>query len=245
MKPFGRRDIYLHGQATCCSIMMITAILGTVDRESQGAQWGIGALLIIFTFVYDISIGPVCYSLVAEIGSTRLRSKTVVLARNLCGFRITLHVRCAHHCRQLGWSRRRYPQPIHAQYYCCKCLSAFPVARFGTATNGQWNWGPKSGYLWFGTGMLGLVWVSPRYLPEEYHLKSFRATSVFLSPRDDLTESLTSSSRRKCRHASSRVQKWTNSRRLSALQPQEERVWFIRFRKQLAEGRGGWRCQTG
>lgn len=63
--------------------MIITAILGTVDRESKGAQWGIGALLIIFTFTYDISVGPVCYSLVAEIGSTRLRSKTVVLARNL------------------------------------------------------------------------------------------------------------------------------------------------------------------
>jgi hypothetical protein len=75
MKPFGRRDIYLYGQATCCSIMMITAILGTVNREPQGAQWGIGALLIIFTFVYYISIGPVCYSLVAEIGSTRLRSR--------------------------------------------------------------------------------------------------------------------------------------------------------------------------
>jgi SP family general alpha glucoside:H+ symporter-like MFS transporter len=83
MKPFGRRDIYLVGQCILVVIMLITAILGTVDRESQGAQWGIGALLIIFTFVYDITIGPVCYSLVAEIGSTRLRSKTVVLARNL------------------------------------------------------------------------------------------------------------------------------------------------------------------
>lgn len=83
MKPFGRRDIYIVGQTVLVVIMLITAILGTVDRESQGAQWGIGALLIIFTFVYDISVGPVCYSLVAEIGSTRLRSKTVVLARNL------------------------------------------------------------------------------------------------------------------------------------------------------------------
>ena len=83
MRPFGRRDLYLYGQGILVCIMLITAILGTVDRTSTGAQYGIGGLLILFTFVYDITIGPVCYSLVAEIGSTRLRSKTVVLARNL------------------------------------------------------------------------------------------------------------------------------------------------------------------
>jgi SP family general alpha glucoside:H+ symporter-like MFS transporter len=75
MKPFGRRDLYLYGQATLVLIMLITAVLGTIDRESKGAQYGIGGLLILFTFVYDITIGPVCYALVAEIGSTRLRSK--------------------------------------------------------------------------------------------------------------------------------------------------------------------------
>jgi len=83
MKRFGRRDLYLYGQAILVCIMLITAILGTVDRTSKGAQYGIGGLLILFTFMYDITIGPVCYCLVAEIGSTRLRSKTVVLARNL------------------------------------------------------------------------------------------------------------------------------------------------------------------
>ena len=40
-------------------------------------------MLMIFTFVYDCTIGPVCYSLVAELSSTRLRQKSVVLARNL------------------------------------------------------------------------------------------------------------------------------------------------------------------
>jgi SP family general alpha glucoside:H+ symporter-like MFS transporter len=39
-------------------------------------------LLLIFTAVYDASIGPLCYTLVSEIPSTRLRSKTIVLARN-------------------------------------------------------------------------------------------------------------------------------------------------------------------
>jgi SP family general alpha glucoside:H+ symporter-like MFS transporter len=40
-------------------------------------------MLLVYTFFYDISVGPVCYSLVSEIPTTRLRIKTVVLARNL------------------------------------------------------------------------------------------------------------------------------------------------------------------
>jgi MFS transporter, SP family, general alpha glucoside:H+ symporter len=44
--------------------------------------WGIGALMLIYTFVYDLTIGPVCYSLVAELSSTRLKAKSIVLARN-------------------------------------------------------------------------------------------------------------------------------------------------------------------
>ena len=40
-------------------------------------------MILIYTFTYDATVGPVCYSLVAEISSTRLRNKTVVLARDL------------------------------------------------------------------------------------------------------------------------------------------------------------------
>lgn len=84
MKRVGRRDIYFWGQVVLVTIMLITGILGSVDRQSEGALWGIGGLLIIFSLTYQFTIGPVCYALVAEIGSTRLRAKTVVLARNLC-----------------------------------------------------------------------------------------------------------------------------------------------------------------
>jgi SP family general alpha glucoside:H+ symporter-like MFS transporter len=39
-------------------------------------------MLLLFTFVYDSTVGPVCYALVAEMPSTRLKTKSVVLARN-------------------------------------------------------------------------------------------------------------------------------------------------------------------
>lgn len=39
-------------------------------------------MLLLFTLIYDFTVGPVCYSLVAEVSSTRLKAKTIVLARN-------------------------------------------------------------------------------------------------------------------------------------------------------------------
>jgi hypothetical protein len=50
---------------------------------AAGTGWAIGALIPVLTFIYDLTVGPVCYSLVAELPSTRLRIKTVVLARNV------------------------------------------------------------------------------------------------------------------------------------------------------------------
>ncbi|KAH0277784.1 sugar porter family MFS transporter, partial [Aureobasidium melanogenum] len=83
MMKFGRRTLYLWGQIAMASILLIVGFLGIAPRSMEGAQWGIGAMILIYTFVYDMTVGPVCYSLVAEISSTRLRNKTVVLARNL------------------------------------------------------------------------------------------------------------------------------------------------------------------
>lgn len=39
-------------------------------------------MLMIFVFIYDCTVGPVTYCLVAEMPSTRLRQKSVALARN-------------------------------------------------------------------------------------------------------------------------------------------------------------------
>ncbi|OWP01099.1 hypothetical protein B2J93_6549 [Marssonina coronariae] len=82
MQYVGRRKIYLYGLGTMFLILITIGALGFVDPENVGASWGVGSLLMVFTFVYDLSVGPVCYCLVAEFPSTRLKIKTVVLARN-------------------------------------------------------------------------------------------------------------------------------------------------------------------
>ncbi|KIX02379.1 uncharacterized protein Z518_08320 [Rhinocladiella mackenziei CBS 650.93] len=64
MRKIGRRALYLGGLFLSLIILIAS-----------------GSLIIVLTFVYDFTVGPVCYVLVAEIPSSRLRVKTVVLAR--------------------------------------------------------------------------------------------------------------------------------------------------------------------
>jgi len=77
----GRRTIYLAGSCCLCTILMITGFISLAPADNAPSKWAIGAMLIVFTFVYDFTVGPVCYSLVSELSSTRLKTKTIVLAR--------------------------------------------------------------------------------------------------------------------------------------------------------------------
>lgn len=81
MAHFGRRTIHLSG---ACSLFLILIIVGSMSfAGTEASNWGIGGMLILFVFVYDFTIGPVTYSLVSEIPSTRLKTKTIVMARAL------------------------------------------------------------------------------------------------------------------------------------------------------------------
>jgi SP family general alpha glucoside:H+ symporter-like MFS transporter len=83
MQWFGRRTLYLSGQLVMCVLLLVIGCAALAGKENIAAQWAIGSLLFVYTFSYDATVGPVCYSLVAELTSTRLRTKSVVLARNM------------------------------------------------------------------------------------------------------------------------------------------------------------------
>ncbi|TKA82733.1 hypothetical protein B0A55_01267 [Friedmanniomyces simplex] len=80
----GRRTLYLSGLAGLCSILLIMGFLGLVPA-SHKTQAGLatGSLMIIWALVFQLTVGTVCYSLVAELSTRRLQIKTVVLGRNL------------------------------------------------------------------------------------------------------------------------------------------------------------------
>ena len=81
MTRLGRRTLYIAGLASLFTILMVVGFMG-IPAASSGIGYASGALLMLFIFTYMLTIGPVCYCLALEIPSTRLRVKTVALARN-------------------------------------------------------------------------------------------------------------------------------------------------------------------
>jgi MFS transporter, SP family, general alpha glucoside:H+ symporter len=82
MRWAGRRTLYVWGLVVMFILLLVIGFVGIEPTSNKSASWAIGSLLLVYTFVYDLTIGPVCYSLVAEISSTRLKAKSIVLARN-------------------------------------------------------------------------------------------------------------------------------------------------------------------
>lgn len=81
MQRVGRRTIHLIGSTT---LFILLLIVGSCSfAGTKASNWAIGGLLIAFVFMYDLTIGPVTYALVSELCSTRLKAKTIALARAL------------------------------------------------------------------------------------------------------------------------------------------------------------------
>jgi SP family general alpha glucoside:H+ symporter-like MFS transporter len=67
------------GMACMCIVLFIIGALGF--HVNQSVNFAMGGLLIGLNFIYNCSLGPVCYTIIAEISSTRLRQKSIVLSR--------------------------------------------------------------------------------------------------------------------------------------------------------------------
>lgn len=81
MPYFGRRAIYVTGMFTMGMILYLIGILNVWNsKDSVGMTQAI--LTLAWTFCFQLSAGQLGWAIPAEIGSTRLRQKTVCLARN-------------------------------------------------------------------------------------------------------------------------------------------------------------------
>ncbi|KIN03386.1 hypothetical protein OIDMADRAFT_118647 [Oidiodendron maius Zn] len=80
---FGRRIIYFWSLVLMLIIMVLVGALGIPQAESPkpAYAWAIGSLLLVSSFLYNCSIGPLTNTLCSEIPSAILRSKSIVLAR--------------------------------------------------------------------------------------------------------------------------------------------------------------------
>jgi MFS transporter, SP family, general alpha glucoside:H+ symporter len=79
MPRLGRATLYMGGMTFM--FFCLVAIGGLGFDNSQKSQLAIGILLVISTLANMTTIGPVCYPIVAETPSGRLRYKTITIGR--------------------------------------------------------------------------------------------------------------------------------------------------------------------
>lgn len=60
---------------------LLLFIIGFLDlgRSHSGAIWAQATLMDIWTFVYQLTVGPLCFTIISEISATRLRGRTIAI----------------------------------------------------------------------------------------------------------------------------------------------------------------------
>ncbi|CAI7623934.1 hypothetical protein N7533_011987 [Penicillium manginii] len=80
----GRRTLCLYGLCGLCAMLLVMGFLGLVpEAHRDQASLATGSLMLCWALFYQLTVGTVCYSIVAEMSTRRLQIKTVVLGRCL------------------------------------------------------------------------------------------------------------------------------------------------------------------
>jgi MFS transporter, SP family, general alpha glucoside:H+ symporter len=88
MPYYGRRTIYTTSMLVMAAILFIIGVL-TIWTDHFVVAMTQALLTLAWTITFQLSVGQLGWSIPAEVGSTRLRTKTICLARNayyLVGF---------------------------------------------------------------------------------------------------------------------------------------------------------------
>lgn len=82
ISKWGRRTIWLWGFCVLVLVLYLIGILACVPQQTVALAWAQSCLCLVWLGAYSMSVGPIVYTIVAEIGSTRMRTQTVVLGRS-------------------------------------------------------------------------------------------------------------------------------------------------------------------
>ena len=79
---FGRRQIYNTSLFFLALLQLLIGILDCVPNYKQHTSviWAQSTLMLVWNFVYDLGVGPVCFVILCEVSATRVRSKTIAFA---------------------------------------------------------------------------------------------------------------------------------------------------------------------
>lgn len=83
MRVFGRRTMWLGGLAAEVGCLVAIGTMGFFLESSKAVAWVSAVILVLFAVVYNFTIGPVCYTIVGETPSTRMKTATNSIARGI------------------------------------------------------------------------------------------------------------------------------------------------------------------
>lgn len=61
------------------SLLFVIGFLG-IPKGNKGAIWAMASLMDVWTFFYQMTVGPICFVVISEISATRLRERTIAIA---------------------------------------------------------------------------------------------------------------------------------------------------------------------
>jgi len=74
--------MFLAGLCIDALALLITGILSFPGKHSMAPRGGQAAMIMLWVFVWDLLVTVTAYAIVGEMSATRLRAKSVGLARN-------------------------------------------------------------------------------------------------------------------------------------------------------------------
>ncbi|KAL1985470.1 hypothetical protein VTN96DRAFT_7913 [Rasamsonia emersonii] len=82
LNKVGRKKLMCGGMVVMFILLLVAGGMGIPSQPSTATSWTAGTMVLLLSATADFSVAPVVYTIVSEIPSTRLRSKSIILARN-------------------------------------------------------------------------------------------------------------------------------------------------------------------
>ncbi|KAI5456949.1 general substrate transporter [Mariannaea sp. PMI_226] len=81
LAPFGRRTLYLWGLGGLALVLMAVGFISVGAGNTTGGNYAQASMMLVWLGLYYMTVGPVCYAIISEVSSTRLRNKSICISR--------------------------------------------------------------------------------------------------------------------------------------------------------------------
>jgi SP family general alpha glucoside:H+ symporter-like MFS transporter len=159
----GRRRLFIVGMCTCAADCLGLAICSMIP--GQAALWGQASFTMIYMLAFQSGIGPVAYALVGELGSAKLRAKTV-------GWGMAVHNTSVGELISSSWDRIGMQPLTEDRPGTTQVILPYLV------NPDQANLKGKVGWIFFGVAVVGAIWAY-FFVPETAHRNSDELDELF------------------------------------------------------------------